>query len=77
LKFDEQKALFKAIKLVLQERIRLNGKNQFFDLHQNKGRYIPAMGPNMRKQKCPVCGTAIEELSLGGGKVFVCSKCQV
>ena len=77
LKMDEQKALFKAVKFVLQERIRLNGKNQFFDLHRNQGRYAPAMGPNMRKQKCLVCGTPIEELSLGGGKVFVCSKCQI
>jgi formamidopyrimidine-DNA glycosylase len=72
----EQRALYNAVRLVLQERIRLNGKNQFFDLHQNRGRYTPAMGPNMRKQKCPVCGTIIEELELGGGKVFVCSKCQ-
>ena len=77
LKLDEQKVLFKAVKFVLQERIRLNGKDQFFDLHRNQGRYTPAMGPNMRKQKCPVCGTPIEELSLGGGKVFVCSKCQI
>lgn len=77
LKSHEQKALYDAVRLVLQERIRLNGKNQFFDLHQNQGRYTPAMGPNMRKQKCPACGTIIEELSLGGGKVFVCSKCQV
>jgi formamidopyrimidine-DNA glycosylase len=77
LKSHEQKALYDAVRLVLQERIRLNGKNQFFDLHRNQGRYTPAMGPNMRKQKCPVCGTTIEELSLGGGKVFVCSKCQV
>ena len=77
LKLDEQKALLKAVKFVLQERIRLNGKNRFFDLHRNQGRYTPAMGPNMRKQKCPGCGTPIEELSLGGGKVFVCSKCQI
>jgi len=74
---DEQKALFNAIKLVLQERIRLNGKDQFLDLYQKQGRYIPAMGPNMRNQNCPVCRTPIEELSLGGGKVFVCPKCQV
>jgi len=74
---NEQRALFNAIKLVLQERIRLNGKDQFSDLYQKRGRYIPAMGPNMRKQNCPVCRTPIEELSLGGGKVFVCPKCQV
>lgn len=73
---DEQRALYDAIKLVLRERIRLNGKNQFSDLHQKQGRYVSAMGPNMRKQNCPVCHTPIEELSLGGGKVFVCPKCQ-
>jgi len=74
---NEQRALFNAVKLVLQERIRLNGKDQFSDLYQQQGRYIPAMGPNMRKRNCPVCRTPIKELSLGGGKVFVCPKCQV
>lgn len=77
LDLNEQKALYDAIKLVLRERIQLNGKSQFFDLYRNQGRYVPAMGPNMRKQNCPVCGNPIEELSHGGGKVFVCSKCQV
>jgi formamidopyrimidine-DNA glycosylase len=76
LKPGERKALFDAIKLVLQERIRLNGKDQFSDLYQKQGHYAPAMGPNMRNQKCSVCQTPIEELSLGGGKVFVCPKCQ-
>ncbi len=65
-----------AVKLVLKERIRLGGKNQFSDLNQKQGRYVPAMGPNMRKQNCSVCHTPVEELSLGGGKVFVCPKCQ-
>jgi formamidopyrimidine-DNA glycosylase len=74
---SEQKVLYDALKFVLRERIRLNGKDQFLDLHQNQGRYTPAMGPNMRKQNCPFCGTPIEELSHGGGKVFVCPKCQV
>lgn len=77
LDLNEQKALYDAIKLVLRKRIQLNGKNQFFDLYRNQGRYIPAMGPNMRKQNCPICGNPIVELSHGGGKVFVCSKCQV
>jgi len=77
LSLDEQRALFNAVKLVLQERIRLKGKDQFSDLYQKQGRYIPAMGPNMRERNCPVCRTPIEELSLGGGRVFVCPKCQV
>ncbi len=74
---NEQKALYNSVKLVIRERLRLNGKNQFLDLYQNQGRYAPAMGPNMRKRNCLLCGSQIEELSLGGGKVFVCPKCQV
>ena len=77
LNLNEQKAIYDAVKLFLRERLRLNGKNQFRDLYQKQGEYAPAMGPNMRKKDCPVCGTPIEELSLGGGKVFVCPKCQV
>lgn len=76
LALDEQKALYNAIELVLRERIRLNGKDQFLDLYQKRGSYTPVMGPNMRKQNCPACGTPIEELSLGGGKVFTCPRCQ-
>jgi len=77
LNLDEQKALYDAVKLVLRERIRLNGKSQFFDLYRNQGGYVPAMGPNMKEHNCPVCRNPIRELSLGGGKVFVCTKCQV
>jgi formamidopyrimidine-DNA glycosylase len=77
LNLDEQKALYNAVKFVLQERIRLNGKTEFLDLYQKHGSYVPAMGPKMRKQNCPKCRTPIEELSLGGGKVFVCPNCQV
>lgn len=76
LKKTEQKALYDAVKLVLQQRLKQKGKNQFFDLYQKQGGYSAAMGPNMRNQKCPECGTPIEELSHGGGKVFVCPKCQ-
>ena len=72
----ERRALYDAIRFVLQERIRLNGKDQFHNLHQNQGGYTPAMGPNMKQQPCAACGTAIEKLSLGGGHVYYCSQCQ-
>jgi formamidopyrimidine-DNA glycosylase len=72
----ERRALFNAVRLVLQERMRLNGKDQFSDLYQKQGHYTPAMGPNMKGQRCPICKTSIEELSLGGGQVFLCPKCQ-
>jgi formamidopyrimidine-DNA glycosylase len=74
---DERRALYDAIGHVIRERIRLNGKDQFHDLYGNQGGYTPAMGPNMKQQTCPACGTPIEKLSLGGGHVFLCPKCQV
>lgn len=73
---SERRALYDTIKLVIKERIRLRGKDQFVDLHGNRGGYTPAMGPNMKQQACPVCGTSIERLSIGGGQVYICPKCQ-
>jgi formamidopyrimidine-DNA glycosylase len=73
---DERRALYEAIRLVLRERLRLKGKAQFLDLYGKKGSYTPTMGPNMKKQKCPTCGTPIESLSIGGGQVYLCPKCQ-
>ncbi len=74
---DERQALYDSIRLVLQERIRLNGKDQFHDLYGNQGGYTPAMGPNMKQHTCPVCRTPIERLGVGGGHVYFCPKCQV
>jgi len=74
---DERRALYEAIKRVLRERIRLKGKDQFYDLYGHPGGYTPAMGPHMKQQDCPVCGTPIEKLSVGGGHVYLCPKCQV
>jgi formamidopyrimidine-DNA glycosylase len=62
---------------MLQERIRLKGKDQFYDLYGNQGGYTPAMGPNMKGRHCPICGTPIEKLNLGGGQVYFCPKCQI
>lgn len=72
----ERRALYDAMKLVLQERTRFGGKDQFIDLYGNRGGYTPAMGPNMKQQACPLCGTPIERLSVGGGQVYFCPKCQ-
>lgn len=77
LKTEEKQRLYDAIKLVINERIRLNGKDQFYDLYGNQGGYTPAMGPNMKQKTCPECGTPIEKLSHGGGHVYLCPTCQV
>ena len=73
---DEMRSLYDAICFVFKERIRLNGKDKFRDLHGKQGGYTPAMGPNMKQQTCPECGTAIQKLSLGGGHVYLCPNCQ-
>jgi len=65
LKKDEIQALYDAVRFMVQERIRLNGKDQFYDLYGNQGGYTPAMDPNMKQQPCPRCGTSIEKISVG------------
>jgi formamidopyrimidine-DNA glycosylase len=76
LETEEKRRLYDAIRLVLNERIRLNGKGKFQDLCGKQGGYTPAMGPNMKQQTCPECGTKIEKLSMGGGHVYLCPNCQ-
>ncbi|PVX24942.1 MAG: hypothetical protein CW716_09040 [Candidatus Bathyarchaeum sp.] len=72
----EMRSLYDAILFVFKERIRLNGKDIFRDLNGKQGSYVPAMGPNMKQQNCPECGTPIEKLSHGGGHVYLCPTCQ-
>lgn len=74
---SERRAVCNAIKFVVQKRIQSGGKTQFVDLYGKQGSYTPAMGPNMKEQACPTCGTRVENLSLGGGQVYFCPKCQI
>jgi formamidopyrimidine-DNA glycosylase len=73
---DEKHSLYDAIKLMINERIRLGGKDQFVDLYGNQGRYTSTMGPKMNGKSCVVCGTSIKKPSLGGGQVYFCPTCQ-
>ena len=73
---NELYALYEAIKLVVSERLRLGGKDQFINLHGKRGSYLPAMGPKMKEHNCPKCGTLIERIQHGGGHVYLCPKCQ-
>jgi len=73
---QEVKSLYTAVKYLVEERIRLGGKDQFVDLYGKQGEYVPAMGPNMKDQNCPNCRTPIEKLAHGGGHVYLCPTCQ-
>jgi formamidopyrimidine-DNA glycosylase len=77
LNIEEKRRLYDSITHILSDRIRLNGKEEFADLYGRQGNYSPAMGPNMKGTKCLVCKTPIQKLSVGGGAVFLCPKCQV
>ena len=73
---EENRSLYDAVRFVLEERIRLEGKGQFRDIYGKLGAYTVAMGPNMKEQTCPECGAPIQKLSLGGGHVYLCPGCQ-
>ncbi len=73
---NEKHALYDAIKSLIQQRIKLGGKNQFIDLYGKQGCYTPAMGPNMKDKTCTACGTQVEKLSFAGGQTYLCPKCQ-
>ncbi|TRO43106.1 hypothetical protein E2P42_02550 [Candidatus Bathyarchaeota archaeon] len=72
----EKNKLFDMIKMVIQRRIESCGKDQFIDLYGKQGSYTSMMGPNMKGKACTECGTKTEKLSLGGGQVYFCPKCQ-
>ncbi len=73
---SELRALYDAIKYVVDERLRLGGKDEFTDIHGVSGRYVSAMGSNMKDKTCPRCGSKIEKIAHGGGHVYLCPVCQ-
>jgi len=73
---EARRALYDAIRQLVEERLRLGGKDKFQDIYGRQGGYAPAMGPNMKGEDCPRCGTPIEKISVGGGQVYYCPTCQ-
>ena len=73
---EEQYALQTAVKEIISNRLQLGGKEGFFDLYGNEGRYKPIMGSSMMGHPCPECGTMIQRLSVAGGIVYYCPSCQ-
>jgi len=68
--------LYTAIMSLVDERLRLGGKDEVVDLFGKPGGYTPKMGPNMRDQVCPRCGAKVEKMAHGGGQVYFCPGCQ-
>jgi formamidopyrimidine-DNA glycosylase len=74
---DQINALYSAVKTLIEERLRLGGKDEIIDLFGKRGGYTPVMGPNMKDRLCPRCGAKVERMALGGGQVYYCPGCQV
>ena len=69
-------ALYPAVSDLIEERLRLGGKDEFVDLFGKPGGYAPRMGPSMKDAECPRCGSKVEKMAHGGGQVYYCPGCQ-
>jgi formamidopyrimidine-DNA glycosylase len=73
---SERSSLYRAMRHVLRERIRLGGKEDFVDPHGLPGRYrspvsVPAFGT-----PCPRCGDRFAKVAVGGRQSVYCPGCQ-
>jgi len=68
--------LHQAILRMLEEAIRLGGRNDEFDLYGHPGKYMRLMDKNAAGRPCPVCATKIEKISYLGGACYFCPSCQ-
>ena len=74
---DERRKLYDAIMLCTPRENPAERKRSGPRLLRDPCGYTPTMGPNMKRETCPVCRTPIEKLSVGGGYVYLCPNCEV
>lgn len=73
---NERKGLHNAIKELLNEAIRLGGREDEYDLHNKPGGYRKILGKHMKGKPCPRCGTVIEKSNVLGSSSYTCPSCQ-
>ncbi len=75
---EEFVALHSAIQKVTCEAIAAGGRASERDLFDRPGGFLATVSKDTEGKPCPVCGTAIEGIKLGGaGKFYICPGCQV
>ncbi len=72
----ERKAFYRATRQVLQEAVKLGGRDSERDLHDRPGRYRQLLDGTKVGQPCGECGAAIEKISFLGGACYFCPGCQ-
>jgi formamidopyrimidine-DNA glycosylase len=72
----EKKAMFKAVKSVLQEMVRLGGRDTEVDIFGKSGGYPTKLSKKTSGQPCPNCRSKIIKENYLGGSIYFCPKCQ-
>ena len=71
---EEIDTLFDNMKSVLKEAYEMGGDEHYTDVYGNAGRWQASVHG---KKVCPVCGTPLKKVKVGGRTSYVCPKCQV
>lgn len=74
----EIEALYKSMRAVLKESIKLGGLAYERDFYGNKGKFDGEQFKVGYKEGklCPICGTTIQKIKTGSTSTFICPKCQ-
>lgn len=74
---EELLALHAAIREVTCDATAAGGRASERDLFDRPGGFVAAVSRETEGKPCPVCGTAIEAINMGGaGKYYICPGCQ-
>lgn len=76
---QEQEKLFEAVETVLKKGIEVGGASEwsYVDALGEAGRYQDFFKVYRKHgQNCPVCGSTIETIRMGGRGTFFCPRCQ-
>jgi formamidopyrimidine-DNA glycosylase len=72
----ERGALYRAVRRVLREAVKLGGRDSERDLYGRPGRYERILHSKVAGKPCPECGTPIEKIQYLGGASYFCPSCQ-
>ncbi|NOZ91872.1 hypothetical protein GM182_04125 [bacterium 3DAC] len=70
---DEIHKIFVTMKEVLDEAYSQGGDEHYTDIYGNPGKWSASVHG---KKVCPVCGTPLKKIKVGGRTSYICPKCQ-
>jgi formamidopyrimidine-DNA glycosylase len=77
LDFTQQRMLYEAILVTVNEAVAAGGRNDEYDLHNQPGMYERLMDSRAVGRPCPNCGAVVEKIQYLGGACYFCPNCQV